>query len=256
MLLFNFFRKKEPKYNLDTLFEKGVNEPEYRIKFLQTLLSGNLIVLAQYGTDNQAFRIPIGNTMLNVFVLADGRVPIFTCVNKVFDKGIIDPQAAYYQLDASTLFKYSKGKTFILNPSSDIQKEFSPGEIERLLNGAYFDNTIYFKKLEENMSVRIKQPPVYPEKLVASLTKLFLERPNVKSCYVAWIDNPAMSDSPHYIFAVDVTDEFENICKEMGFLIREILAEGTFVEFMQFNATSGLHDYFINGTKPFYKSSK
>jgi|GEM_PF-5837349 len=256
MPLFNFLRKKKTKNNLDALFQKGVSEPEYRIRFLQSLLSEDLIVLIQHGTNNQAFPVQIGNATINVFELNDSRIPIFTCVDRLFDNDLVDRHADYCELNARILFECAKGKTFILNPSSDIQKEFASDEIERLLNGIYFDNTVHIKKLEKSVNVRIKQPPVYPEQAVVALTKLFSERPNVKSCYVAWIDNPAMSELPHYIFAFDVTEGWEAVCKEVGFLLRQILGEGIFVEMIQLKGTEGLGNYFITNTQPFYKSSK
>ena len=256
MTLFNFLRKKEPKNDLDTLFQRGVKEPEYRIKFLQSLLSENLIVLIQQGTNIQAFPVRTGNAVVYVFELDDGRIPIFTGANRLFEKNIVDRRVDYYELNARTLFENSKGKTFILNPNSDIQKEFAPDEIERLLNGTYFDNTVYIKQIEESINVRIKQPPVYPEQAVAALTNLFLDRPNVKSCYVAWIDNPTMSEPPHYIFAIDVTEGWETVCKEVGFLVRQILGEGIFAEMIQLKGVEGIGNYFINNSQPFYKSNR
>ncbi len=51
-------------------------------------------------------------------------MPIFTTTDRIFDKGIVKEQVRFLQMKASNLFEIAKGTTFILNPYSDLAKNF------------------------------------------------------------------------------------------------------------------------------------
>ncbi|WP_241686585.1 SseB family protein [Flavobacterium sp. YO12] len=79
-------------------------------------------------------------------IFENGQIPVFTSINRIFDKGIIKEKVPYLSIKGQDLFKSLNGATFILNPYSDFVKELIPEEIETLLNG-----TIYNKIDEQEL---------------------------------------------------------------------------------------------------------
>jgi hypothetical protein len=85
--------------NIDEIFDLASRDIAYRPLFYRTILEKELYVLI-YPNDN----IPTGEfvsdekTTLQVRKLANGKVPVFTSVDKIFDNGVIkELQKNFYQ---------------------------------------------------------------------------------------------------------------------------------------------------------------
>jgi hypothetical protein len=252
MDLFNFLKKKKV-HDFETLLQRAADEPAYRMEFIQRLLSEKLVVITNSNEIREGFRVVEKNTKVGIFSFEDGRIPVFTSIERIFDKGIITQQVKFLELKGEDLFNILKGKTLVLNPYSDYGKEFLPEEIENLLNGTYFDNNVKHIKITKATTVRIGQPSKYPAEIVKSLIKLFSAKSEVNAAYLAWIHDPLTDDDPHYIFAIDTFGDWDNLSKEAGFITKQNLGPDQIVDFMQISNNGGINDYFIKSTTPFYK---
>lgn len=246
--------KNEPAQDglsLEQLLQKAAAEPAYRAEFYRRLLSETLVILTLQSPGTEAGQAEKSNVQIASY--ADGRVPIFTSPERIFDRGVIKERMGYMQVKGEEFFNRMRGATFLLNPYSDCGKELLADEIERLLNGSIFSENSKTIAFEEEVQVQIGQPAEYPTELVNSLSLLFGNKPHVKAAYLGWIFNPADGQPPHYIFGIDAEGDFQDLMRETGFVVKQFLAPAEPVDFIQIDGEDSLSAYFLNQTQPFYE---
>lgn len=253
MSFFDFFKKKPEAQQpeslpLEALLQKAATEPAFRAEFSSRLPQEQLIIITE-GSDNQGSHTLQADTSINIVTLADGRIPVFTSNDRIFDQGVIKEEVHILQIKAADLFEMTRGATLVINPFSPYGKDLLPDEIGRMLDGSLMDS----KKItiQKDTQVQIGQPANYPDELIASLQKLFAERPNVSKAYLGWIYNPESDDPPHYIFSIDADGDFQSTVNEAGFTAKEFLQPSEVVDFVKFGQGT-LDDYFER-CEPFYK---
>jgi hypothetical protein len=250
MELFKFLKKKQVQ-SFELLLQKAADNPSYRAEFIKRLLTENFFIITNNKIGAEGLVKLEAGMNVNVFILKDGRVPIFTSTDRIFDKGIIKKEVQFLEAKGKDIFEFLKGASLILNPYSDYGKEFNPEEVERVLNGTYFNSRqIVIEKASE---VRIGRPAKYPTEVVKSLVKLFSSKPDVSAAYVAWIHDPATPDPPHYIFAIKTTGDWGIISEEAGSLVQQILGYEEIVDFLHLKKEGFLNEYFNSEVQPFYK---
>jgi len=252
MKLFNFLKKRDTG-SFEDLLKDAATKPEYRLEFNKRLLTEKLVVLTKESQLSEGLHYAQKDTQVNLSTFDDGKVPVFTSADRILDKGIIKEQVAFLELKGEDLFNMVKDKTLILNPFSDYRKEILPGEIENLLKGIFVTDQINRVKITEPTQVKIARPAVYPTEIVQSLNELFSKKTKVNKAYLAWIHNPATTEPPHYIFAIDTEEEWDNLIKESASITKKFIRPDEIVDFMKISNNGGINDYFINSTTPFYK---
>ena len=260
MGIFDIFKSKDeqpkeqlPENDLEIALRRSSSEAAYRPEFYNKLLSENVFILTDGSSlDNGAQTLEQGS-QVSILKLTDGRIPVFTAKERIFDKNVIKEKVTYLAMKGEDLFNLAKGASFILNPYSDYGKELFPAEVERLLNGTILEGRHEQITITKNTDVLIGQPANYPTEIVNSLTKLFEDRPAVKAAYLGWIHDPSSPQPPHLIIGLDMTDEnAENIINECGFIANQYLEPEEIIDFIKIGK-SGLSDYFVNDTQPFFK---
>lgn len=248
------FLKKKKIHSFEELLKKAADEPAYRSEIIKRILTEKLLVITKDKIGPEGYSIAEKDTLLNILSLPDGSIPVFTSTDRIFDKGIIKEQVNFYECNGEDLFNLVKGAKLILNPYSDYGKKFTPEEVQSLLNGTYFDRNVQQVTVKKATKVAIGQPAVYPTEMVKSLVKLFSNKSEVAAAYVGWIHDPSSGDPPHYILAIKVTADWENINKEAGFIAQQFLGASEIIDIIQIKGKgSFLNDYFVK-TKPFYSS--
>jgi len=253
MSFFDFFKKKPDApqtgaLSLETLLQKAATEPAFRAEFTKRLMTDQLIIITE-GSDREGSHILEQDTSINIVALNDGRIPVFTSNDRIFDQGVIKEQVHFTQMKGADLFEMTRGATLVINPFSQYGKDLLAGEIAQMLDG-----TITASKkivIEKDTQVQIGQPANYPDALVESLRKLFAERPNVNAGYLGWIHNPESGDPPHLIFSIDADGDFQSVVNEAGFTAEQYLQPSEVVDFVKFG--NGTLDDYFEETKPFYK---
>jgi hypothetical protein len=258
MGLFDIFKKKpDQKTNngltLETLVQKAATEPAYRAEFYKRLLSDELVVLTEKSGLPEGNQTLEQDTNVNIVSYADGKIPVFTSTERIFDKSVIKEQVEYMQMKGENLFGLAKGATFLLNPYSDYGKELLPDEVERMLSGNILTDTAKTITIQKETKVQIGQPVKYPTDIVNSLKVLFANKPNVKAAYLGWIFNPDSGEPPHYIFGLDAEGDLQSVTQEAGFTAKQFLGKDEFVDFIKVDNKPGVSSYFLKSVEPFYK---
>jgi hypothetical protein len=258
MGLLDIFKKRtEPAFGnenrLETVLRKATTEAAYRPEFYKKLLSEKLVVLTAKTNLPDGVQTLKKNTNVKIVSLQDGKIPVFTSTEKIFDKGVIKEEVPFLEMRGEDLFNLAKGATFVLNPYSDYGKELLPNEIESMLNGTILNDSHKKIVVEKETKIQIGQPAHYPTDIVNSLKILFASKPTVKKAYLGWIFNPSSGEPPHYIFAFDMEGNTQSITNEAGFIAKQFLKAEDIIDFIQIDNKGGLSDYFVKETKPFYE---
>ncbi len=243
MGLFDFLKSKikpsaEPK-SFDEIFDLASKDVAYRPLFYRTLLEMELYVLT-----NSKNSLPKGEftttkeIKLDVKTFEDGKVPIFTSVDKIFENGVIQQQEIYVAMRARELFKiFSHPKTFLLNPFSRPSKELLPEEIQGLLNGNLFQpDEIRNIKAGTNISMGI--PAVYPTNLAETIRKYCNTSEEIKGAYLALMHDSESNETPHLIIGLDVKGNLKQIFGEVGDIIKSHVKDGEPVDMINVSEES------------------
>ena len=231
---------------------KAATEPVYRAEFYRQLMTAELVVLTDGKDAQEGQNTLVQDTQVNIMTLQDGRIPVFSATNRIFDNGVIKEQVPYMQMASKDLLNMTQNATLVLNPYSDYGKELVPNEINSILDG-----TIHSKgnqiTIEKDTEIQIGQPANYPTDLVSSLKKLFANKSNVNAAYLAQIHNPESGDPPHLLIGIDADGELTAVSQDAGMTAQQFLKDGELVDFIKIDKSGGVSDYFLQQTKPFYE---
>ena len=111
--------------NLENLMNDLENQPENIPQFLKALLDAEVFCLAKKDENNQIqFRLLETED-------GDKAIPFFLSLQTIHND--LGTEVEFLELTTRELFETTKGSILVLNPTSDISKEFSPKEIQFLL---------------------------------------------------------------------------------------------------------------------------
>lgn len=237
MSLFNFFkpdskRNAQPE-NIDEIFELASKDPSYRPLFYRTILEMDLYVLIYPDSS-----IPTGesisqkDTKLQVRTLKDGKIPLFTSKEKIFDNGVIKEQVNYVALKGKVIFEmFKNAPTILLNPYSRLSKEFLPDEIKKLRDGELF-KADEERLIKTGTNMQLGVPANYPNDLVAALKKYCDTREEIKGGYLALITELSSNEPPHILIGLDLMEDNNKIFGEVAEVIRTHIPKGEAVDMM------------------------
>lgn len=101
-------------------------------------------------------------------------------------------ERAFLALPCRTLWQMTRGATLVLNPHSAHGKEFLPGEIAQLLDGAA---TMTPRVVEAETRVFVGEPARVPPGMTDLLTTLFTRHPEVGAATLGWKVTPSVDSS-------------------------------------------------------------
>ena len=258
MGLFDFLKKKpsvpaSANISLEELLRKAATDPTCRSEFYKRLLSDELVVITNNSSELQIEDgILQKDSKVAIVNFDDGKIPVFTSTDRIFDKNVVKEQVPYLQLKGENLFGITKGATLVLNPFSDYGKELLPGEIESMLNGDINKPQHSEIEIKKNTQILIGQPAKHPTELLNDIKAFLVFQEKVKAAYLAWIMFPD-NTPPHYLIAIDIDERNEVVNNNIGELIFKHLGNEP-VDVIKLENDGGISDYFYkNQVKPFYK---
>lgn len=263
MGLFDFIKNKKDKTenieearsaisdNMELLLEKASSEPGLRPKFYKTLLNSELIVLTNEKSGQAGIQTLEQDTVLKIVTMKDGKIPVFTSTDRIFDKGVIKNEIPFVGMNGRSLFETTKGATLVLNPFSDFGKELTAPEIERLLDGSVFKPQEQHE-IKKETKVRIGQPANIPNGLEKSLTEFAKTRNEIESIYIAMIERVGSVEHPSLMVGLKITGNEQEVFGELGEAIRPHISEGKHIDMMKISGNDGLSGYF-DTIEPIYK---
>lgn len=245
---------------LEEILRLAADEPAHRPEFCEVLLASSIYVLGHTGMtesdEEEEVNLEAGsNIQIQHWEKPDGSpvIPFFSSL-EVLQKSI-KSEDSYIALPARSLFEMTVGAELFLNPKSDYGKEFIAEEVQHLLSTG-ISQAPSQRVVEKETKVLLGQPSNYPAKMIDSLTQLFSKNSDVKAAYLALMHDTSVDEKPHLIVGVEAEGEVEKLMREAGNVAGDTGPEGEPVDLYRVNQNdSGLSQYFITETKPFYEKS-
>jgi SseB protein C-terminal domain/SseB protein N-terminal domain len=255
MGLFDRFRTKSrpipDDLNLEELLERSALDPTFRAQFYRTLPDSDLFVLTQESSIPEGQHTLPEESELKVFTLSDGRIPVFTSTDRIFDKQVIKEEVQFVSMNAKDLFRTLQGATLVLNPYSDYGKELIPSEIKKVLDGTILSESGRAITIQESTEVILGQPAKVPQPMLDALKTVFRRYPNVSKAYLGWIATQDTNDPPHYVIGIETGGSDTQLVNDAGFTAQQFLGPGELVDFIEIKEFDGVSGY-LRSTKPFY----
>ena len=242
---------------LEIALELAASEPAHRPEFYRLLLESTIFIIGSSACE-QLEEGPVtlkANTQIQVtnWVRPDGSsvIPFFTSLRAL--QQAITGDETYLALPARTFFEITRGAELILNPRSEVGKEFTQTEVEALLAEG-MNQVVTTRVIKDDTQVLLGQPAEYPKAMVESLTTLLARHSNVKAAYLALMHNPAEDEKPHLIVGIEADGDFENVIREAGTVAADSAPKGEPVDLIRVvRGQSGMAKYFLKEVKPFYE---
>jgi len=181
----------EPENDIERLLMRASAEPAERPAFARALMDAEIVlVLVREGGDpiipgpDGNVTIPEGTKMvLPSSVRGEERlIPFFTARSRA---------QAWYRADhvavpdrTRDLFARYPGAPFVLNPGSDYGKDYTPGEVARMLAGDFDLSGSQTVTTQAPQQIMLAHPAEIPAALIEALAR---ELDDVKSVQGAWL---------------------------------------------------------------------
>jgi hypothetical protein len=205
----------EPENDIERLLMRASAEPAERPGFARAIIDAEIFVVLVSdggpivpGPDGQV-TIPAGTKLtLPTAMRGEERlIPFFTAPSRarIWFKGdhIVAPDRT------RDLFGRYPDTPFLLNPGSDYGKEFTPGEIKRLLAGQ-FDDGSQTIVTDKSQQVMLGHPKEVPTALIEALKR---ELSEVRSIRGAWLMLAMLAGNTEqsWMLGVDHTGAWQDV---------------------------------------------
>ncbi len=243
-----------PANDLERSLVKAAHDPAHRPQFYRDLLEATVFVI-QPGPAPSApvtHTMERGDTLSIVTIEVEGKqyVPFFSSLSRL--REAIEHEVAYVALNARALLEITRGTPLILNPRSAYGKEFTPEEVEAILDGSIWETSADKIVVEEAARVFIGQPAEYPTELVEALKRTLRQQKKVRRAWVALYYNPTDGLPPHLLVALEAEGQEDAISQQIGTLLTYISVPNPPVDVMFLHPDHSLWPYFHQEMKPFY----
>ncbi len=244
----------EPANELESSLMKAAENPAHRPQFYRDLLQSDLFTIVVRAPKPDPSDPSGGETVVFQNMERDGEVwlPIFTSLNSL--SRCVQPGTRYCAYQGRTLLEMTLGMNLVLNPGLEVGKDFSPKEIQRLLDGSIFEPD-QLVRIETGTDILIGQPEVYPTKLVMALSDLFARDRSIKTAHLAQVQMPGEDEKPHLLIVVDTEGNWKKIVGDIVIIVKHIYGPKECIDFMRLEDARRFSDYLILQT-PFYKRNK
>ena len=208
----------EPENDIERLLMRASADPTVRPDFARALMDASVYVVLvsdgakiMPGPDGNAVIPPAAKLSMPTATRGEEKLlPFFSARSraKVWFRGdhIVAPDRV------RDLFERSPNGHFILNPGSDYGKEFTPGEVERLL-ASHFDPGPQTITIEKPEQVLLAHPKEMPVDLIEALGR---ELQTVKSVQGAWLMLAMRAGDQNWMLGVDHNGSWQDVRAAIG----------------------------------------
>lgn len=248
-------KKAQPQYTVELgeLMRVAASQPALRSVFYERLWDEELMLILEDQSIPEGAIDKNVHKSVNVLKLPDGRIPVFTSMQRIFENGHIAlPNVKYITIKGKALFTSNEGNHYVLNPFSQYAKDITQEEIEKVEKGDHLYDESRTSEIASTDRVVLIIPERYPKKMIDDLIALYRTYPEVDRAYIALMQRENSKHTPNYVVAIITNDKFEEISAESGIVAKNHLVQDQIIEMM--NMTKDSHFWrFFRHRKPFYR---
>ena len=243
----------EPENVLEQLLLLASTDENARPAFYQALLQEEiLMILAPMEGINEGEVVLTEGQEIQLQILSDGKLPIFSSVPRLTDGGIENGPVSYVRLPGHAFFSMVQGQDCVLNPFSPAGKLLPKDELAALLAGQL---TGPLSPAGGDAQVLLSQPAEDPTAVTGAVTAWAATQPHIEAAYLAQMqlaDNP---DVPRLLLAFVSNTPDPGFMQELGPVLQGQTDAYQFVDLMllDVNSEEGVNPYFRT-IEPFYKA--
>jgi len=228
----------------------------HRPQFYGDFLKSEILVI-QHGVPAaapQRITIAAGEKLALMTWEKEGRrlIPIFSSLERL--QSFAKKPETYLAMNAEALLRITAGADLLLNPGSTYGKEFTAGEIARLLDGSIGRPTETWVA-NKPTQVLLAQPAKYPHALANALRRYFEQTPEVTRAYLAYFHNSGQDAKPHTLIAIEMTGDWDRVVSGAGIVAAGIEIPDPPIDVMRLVETEDFGGYFGKSVGPFYEKT-
>ncbi|OUJ72273.1 enhanced serine sensitivity protein SseB C-terminal domain-containing protein [Hymenobacter crusticola] len=235
----------QPTNILEELLMRAATEPQVRPGFYQALLQEEVIVITAPKEGVPAGEVTVeAGSEIQLQVLHDGKIPVFTSKDRIFDGENVPEPLSYLRLRGFDLFNMVQGADCALNPFSVVGKLLPAAEIADLLSGNLFQGA---GAPPEGAQMLIGPPAEEPTALIEALRAYCAEHPFIEVAHLAELRLENSEEPPRLLLAFQTETNDPAFLQELGPVIQGNLSSThQFVDMMLIDPSSDepLNQYF------------
>ena len=242
----------EPQNVLEQLLLLATNDEQARPAFYQALLQEEiLMILAPEEGVGPGDVVPTEGAQIQLQVLTDGKLPIFTSPARLTDGGQDDSQVSYVRLPGHAFFNMTQGQDCVLNPFSPAGKLLPKEELAALLAGQLTGPT---SPAGGDAEVMLSQPENYPSAVADAVTAWAATQLHLRAAYLAQMQLATAPDTPRLLLAFESDAADPAFMQELGPVLDGKTDAYQFVDLMLLDLASeeGVNPYFRQ-VEPIYQ---
>jgi len=237
---------------LEYLLRRGLELPSARPEFYRRLLQESVHVITLDPNFSNGLTTIRRGEKLNLFAFSNGTIPIFTSIERIYDRGIVKQKVNHILIKGDQLFRSELGLSFTINPYSEIGKEISKEEVVKILDGSLVAQLEAELGSDKSILIRISNPKEMPFELVNEISRICHKMPNVKAVHLGWWEDPLSNVPPHFIIAVDTTFGFDSIKHEIQFACIQVFGKASLFSLVEIKEMRIVEEYFQAHPQPIY----
>ncbi|WP_303311722.1 enhanced serine sensitivity protein SseB C-terminal domain-containing protein [Hymenobacter sp. BT730] len=245
----------EPNNALEVALLQAAQDPAFRSMFYQELLRQELVILPAVDEENPTtgLVIPEPGMQIQLQVLNDGKLPVFSSLDRVYENGAVSGDVAYMLVPGIDFFRMVQGAECVLNPFSPFGKLLTVPELEDLLAGNLTDNGPQTGP-DGDKQVSLGQPEERPEALIHAVRVFCASHPAIETVYLAQLTVEDSPTPPRLLLGFTIDNEDTSLFPEMGPIVQGHLQQDQTIDLMLINpsADDPLANYF-RSTEPIYQ---
>ncbi|MBJ6109945.1 enhanced serine sensitivity protein SseB C-terminal domain-containing protein [Hymenobacter sp. BT523] len=242
----------EPENVLEQLLLLAATDENARPAFYQALLQEEILMILAPMEGIEPGEVVLSEGQeIQLQVLNDGKLPIFSSVPRLTDGDMDHPPMSYVRLPGHAFFQMVQGQDCVLNPFSPAGKLLPKDELAALLSGQL---TGPLSPAGGDAQVLLSQPAEYPQAVADAIAAWAATESHIEAAYLAQMqlaDNP---DVPRLLLAFISNNPDPSFMQNLGPVLQGQTNAYQFVDLMLLdpNSEEGVNPYFRT-VEPFYR---
>ncbi|GAB3740286.1 hypothetical protein GCM10027594_20280 [Hymenobacter agri] len=242
----------QPENVLEQLLLMAATEEQARPAFYQALLQEEILMILAPMEGIEPGEVTLNEGQeIQLQVLNDGKLPIFSSPARLTDGGIDNGPVSYVRIPGHAFFNMIQGQDCVLNPFSPAGKLLPKDELAALLAGQL---TGPLSPAGGDAQVMLSQPAELPQAVADAVAAWAAGQHYIEAAYLAQMQVATNPEVPRLLLGLVSSNPDPSFMQELGPVLEGKTEAYQFIDLMLLNLESeeGVNPYF-RSIEPFYR---